>query len=157
MFIKNKNAFQVGCVPSAALAISGGWLPGGLPRGGGLPGGCLPQGGVCHTPPPCEQNHRRLWKHNLAATTLRTVKCVALLNFTFQSNKRGCRDDRDCCWHHSVIEDRKGNRQFFANKETRLPFPCDELKQYNLAKTGVMAEQTFHSKQFLPGQILISM
>ena len=26
-----------------------------------------------HAPPPREQNHRCLWKHNLAATTLRTV------------------------------------------------------------------------------------
>ena len=25
-------------------------------------------------PPPCEQNHRRLWKYNLAATSLRAVK-----------------------------------------------------------------------------------
>ena len=41
------------------------------------PEGCQP-GGVCHTP--CEQNHRRLWKHNLATTTLRTViKSVKML------------------------------------------------------------------------------
>ena len=37
-----------------------------LPGGGVCPGGCLPH-------PSCEQNHRRLWKHNRAATTLRTV------------------------------------------------------------------------------------
>ena len=35
---------------------------------GVCPGGCLP-----HIPRPCEQNNRHLWKHNLAATTLRTV------------------------------------------------------------------------------------
>ena len=37
---------------------------------GGVPGGCLPH------PRPCEQNHRRLWKRNLAATTLRTVMSI---------------------------------------------------------------------------------
>ena len=61
-------------------------------------------------------------------------KCLVLFNFTFPSNKRGYRDDRDCGWHHLVVEDRKGNRQFFSNKETRLPFPCDVLKQHNLAE-----------------------
>ena len=71
-----------------------------LPRGGCLSRGCLPRGclsrrgGGClppvhagiHTPqaytpqvhpradpPPPKQNHRRLGKHNLAATTFRTV------------------------------------------------------------------------------------
>ena len=51
-------------------------------RCSGRPGGCIPactgQGGICPVhagihPTPCEQNDRRLWKHNLAATTLRTV------------------------------------------------------------------------------------
>ena len=49
-------------------AQGGVWL-GGVCRGG-LPGGVCPRRGCL---PPCEQNHRRLWKHNLAATTLRTV------------------------------------------------------------------------------------
>ena len=31
-------------------------------------------GGVWQTSPPCGQNHRHLWKHYLAPTTLRTVK-----------------------------------------------------------------------------------
>ena len=52
-----------------------------LPEGV-LPGGCLPGGvsalGVCPSAwwdtPPCEQNDRCLWKHNLASTTLRKVK-----------------------------------------------------------------------------------
>ena len=42
-----------------------------------LGGGVCP-GGVCHTPP-CEQNHRYLWKHYLASTTLRTVKMLLIL------------------------------------------------------------------------------
>ena len=64
--------------------------------GGGEAGGCLPAGGVClgegvsaqgrgclggvwssacwDTHPLCEQNDRRLWKHNLSATMLLTVK-----------------------------------------------------------------------------------
>ena len=53
-----QECIPVGCVPSAAVAIGWGYLPRGR--------GCLP--------PPCEQNNRRLSKHNLAATTLRTVK-----------------------------------------------------------------------------------
>ena len=54
----------------------GGVCRGGVCPGGCLPGGFLPAGGVylgcvCHiTLPPCEQIDRRLWKHNLSATTL---------------------------------------------------------------------------------------
>ena len=54
----------------------GGCLPGGgVCAWGGMSWGCVPGGvSATHTHPhPCEQNHRRLWKHNLAATTLRTV------------------------------------------------------------------------------------
>ena len=49
-------------------------LPGGgrLASGCVCPGGCLPGRGCL--PPPPQQNHRRLWKPNLAATTLRTLK-----------------------------------------------------------------------------------
>ena len=46
----------------------GGYLPGGVSAQGrvsGQAGGCLP--------PPCEQNHRCLWKHYLAVTTLQRV------------------------------------------------------------------------------------
>ena len=47
--------------------------------------GYLPGRGVSapvHTGiPPCEQNHRRLWKHNLAATTLRTVNIRFCFHF----------------------------------------------------------------------------
>ena len=51
-------------------------------RGVCFPGVCAFGGGECvsqhalgrHPLPPCEQNHRCLWKHNLAATMLRTVK-----------------------------------------------------------------------------------
>ena len=57
--------------------LSGGCRPREVSAHGGLPGGCLPRGcvsgqGVSATTP-CEQNHRRLWKYNLAVTTLRTV------------------------------------------------------------------------------------
>ena len=41
-------------------------------RGGGL----LAGGGVCL---PCEQNHRRLWKYNLAPTSLRAVKIAGYM------------------------------------------------------------------------------
>ena len=62
------------------VCCSGHW--GRLPRGVSARG-CLPRGvsaqGVAapvhagiHTPP-CEQNDRRLWKHNLSATKLRAV------------------------------------------------------------------------------------
>ena len=53
-------------------------LPGGvLPCHGGsaLPGGgVVSQYALRQIPPPCEQNHRRLWKYNLAPTSLRAVK-----------------------------------------------------------------------------------
>ena len=49
---------------------------GGLPRRGvyleGVCQGMSAQGDVCQTP--SEQNHRKVQKHYLAATTLRTVK-----------------------------------------------------------------------------------
>ena len=57
------------------------WAGGCLPREvrvsalGGMDicqeGGWVSAKGVCHAP--CEQNYRRVWKHNLAATTLQTV------------------------------------------------------------------------------------
>ena len=71
----------VGCVyPS--MHWSGGCLSGGVSaQGVCLPKGCVcpgvsGQGGVCPgglPHPHCEQNHRPLWKHNLAAAMLRTV------------------------------------------------------------------------------------
>ena len=64
------------CIP--ACTGHGGVYPsmhwaGGVCLGECLLGGCLP-----HTPPPCGLNDRRLWKHYLAATTLRTVKMKAM-------------------------------------------------------------------------------
>ena len=61
------------CIPACR---GGGVCLGGLPSGGCLPGGVCARG--CLPPPwrdtlPCEQNHRRLWKHNLTATMLRTA------------------------------------------------------------------------------------
>ena len=93
----------VGCVPLAccpylpACTAPGGCVPGlgvYLVPGGGVPGprGCtwsrgyLVQGvylvpGWCTCPgtPPREQNHRRLWKYNLAPTSLRAVKTLSIL------------------------------------------------------------------------------
>ena len=69
-----------GCLPGGVWP--GGCLPmgrGDLARGRVWPGGCLPRGvsarRVCPVgyTPPCKQNDRRLWKHNLATTTLGTV------------------------------------------------------------------------------------
>ena len=67
------------CTVPAALVVSwGGCLPGG---GVSAFGACLPgeglsaQGGVSQTPP-CGQNDRPLWKHNLSATTV-----FGLLNY----------------------------------------------------------------------------
>ena len=90
---KLQECIPVGCLPSAAVAVSGGWggvvrLGGGCwPRGclpggvcpGGLPGGCLPRGvsvqGGCLPRGwlPRGGGNRRLWKHYLAATTLQMV------------------------------------------------------------------------------------
>ena len=89
----NKICIPVGCVPSAAVAVGGGVSAGGVclgcvcpgvpVHGGCLPGGgkvtaqegVYPEGGVWGSAPvnagihtPCEQNDRRLWKHNLSAT-----------------------------------------------------------------------------------------
>ena len=60
-----QECIPVGCVPSAAVAVGGG-------SASVYPGGVSAQvhAGIR---PPCEQNDRRLWKHNLAATTLWTV------------------------------------------------------------------------------------
>ena len=68
----NKNAFRC----CGRLCV-GGPTRGCLPRGGYLPRRVSAQGGIC--PSACwdtssrEQNHKSLWKHNLATTTLRTV------------------------------------------------------------------------------------
>ena len=81
-----QECIPVGRVPPAAVAILGeGGLPGGVcPRVSAQGevssrgGGCLP--GWSATPPlplPREQNDRCLWKHNLSATTLWTVKIKA--------------------------------------------------------------------------------
>ena len=96
-----QDCIPVGCVPPARWPYlpacstaggdfcSGGWclLRGGVcswgrgcllrgvsaPRGGLLPGGMESQHALRQTPPR-EQNHTRLWKHNLAPTSLRAVK-----------------------------------------------------------------------------------
>ena len=80
----------MGCVPSAAVVVSGwglsaqqnlcpggvclgevsaqGSLSRGVCLGGGLPRGCLPRTGV-HLPP-CGQTDASLWKHSLSASTV---------------------------------------------------------------------------------------
>ena len=69
---EKQECIPVGCVPSAAVVTSGVGVPSkGEVSGWGVVSG---QGGVCHTP--CEQNHRCLWKHYLAATTLQTVESL---------------------------------------------------------------------------------
>ena len=45
-----------------------------FPGGSALPGGWYSS--MHWGRPPCEQNHRRLWKYNLVATTLRTVMTI---------------------------------------------------------------------------------
>ena len=68
-----------GCLSSGVcllgVSVQGGCLPGSVWPWRFLPRGCLPQCMLVYTPP-CEQNHRRLLKHNLAATTLRTVTII---------------------------------------------------------------------------------
>ena len=101
-----------GCIPACtgwgvypSMHWAGGVYQGGVSLGGSA-WGCLPRGGVCPEggsaqkgclprgclPQPPRQNERRLWKHNLAATTLRMVNIIAfryylkmlqLLNFQF--------------------------------------------------------------------------
>ena len=98
-----QECIPVGCVPSAAVTISGGVCPGvssqgvsaqdrGVCLGGCLPGGVSAKGGSAwgglqhtHTR---EQNHRRLWKHKLAATTLRTVNILERSWKNFRLKKR---------------------------------------------------------------------
>ena len=76
--IKEQGCLPVGCVPSAPVAV--------CPRGGVCREGvCL--GGV-HLP--CGQNGRRLWKHNLSATTVAGGK-KALFTCNFSA--------RFCQWH----------------------------------------------------------
>ena len=72
-----QECIPVGRVPSAEVATGG---------VGVCPGGCLPQCMLGCTPP-CEQNDRCLWKHNLAATTLRTVINTST-NISFTINNR---------------------------------------------------------------------
>ena len=74
-----QECIPVGCVPSAAVAVPGESPPGTpLRRKHPPPGGSTPprrkhpQQEAPH--PPCGQNHRRLWKYNLAPTSLRAVK-----------------------------------------------------------------------------------
>ena len=63
-----QECISVGCVWSAAVAVS-------FATHAPCHACPLPHTPLYHAcPPPCEQNHRRLWKHNLAVTSLRAVK-----------------------------------------------------------------------------------
>ena len=116
MKIKNKQeCIPVGCVPSAAVAVRGGarpdppqlppwvwawtWSPSIFPLGVGLDLIPLKFPLVCgpgdppssrHPPrsrhPPCGQNHRCLWKYNLAPTSLRAVKIKKQTNWCSESS-----------------------------------------------------------------------
>ena len=55
------------------VCLLGGVCPGGCLPGGSAQGEYLPKGGCLADTPLCGQNDRRLWKHYLATTTLRTV------------------------------------------------------------------------------------
>ena len=105
------------CIP--ACTGQGGVCPGAVCPGavcpGGLSaqGGCLPRGGVClggvclggclpHTPSPCGQNGRCLWKHYLAATTLRMV-IKQLLNISHNMTKWTNIYALHCCTISSCI------------------------------------------------------
>ena len=82
-----QECISVGCVPYAAVTISGGG--GDLPRGSAqewwcLPMGCLTSGGVylwvC-TPPICGQNNRCFWNITFLQILLQAVK-----NFSLQQS-----------------------------------------------------------------------
>ena len=61
-----------GGVSTKGVSAQEGVCLGGVCPGGSAQGGSAPVQAGIH-PLPCEQNDRRLWKHNLAATALRTV------------------------------------------------------------------------------------
>ena len=96
--LKRKDCIPVGCAPPArwpylpecsavvggvcsgrcllggCLLRGGSALRGCLLRGVSALGGCIPACTKADTLPPREQNHIRLWKHNLAPTSVRAVK-----------------------------------------------------------------------------------
>ena len=82
-----KQCIPVGCVPSAALAVSGsGW--------GVCLGGCVCPGGCT---PPCEQNHRRCKNITFPQLRLRTVKrnpnkllCIFHKKFNYMKQITNC-------------------------------------------------------------------
>ena len=114
-FTPKQECIPVGCVPPAAVAVSGGGLqqapPGaGTPPGAGRhpPGTRNPPGSRHPTPgPPCGQNHRRLWKYNLAPTSLWVViNCLLCVN-AFWSKCGKCYlflqvDSNHGNWKHST-------------------------------------------------------
>ena len=63
------GTWSKGGVPGLGVCLVWGGAPG--PRGTPGPGGSVPTQVL---PPPRGQNHRRLWKYNLAPTSLRVVK-----------------------------------------------------------------------------------
>ena len=73
----SQECIPAGCIPSAAVAVCwGGRGPaqvGVLPREGSCPGEVCPGGSLPDTLPVNRMTDRHLWKHYLAATTLRKV------------------------------------------------------------------------------------
>ena len=91
--ISQQECIPVGCVPSAAVTVSG--------RGGSAQGGCLPKMGVCpggvcqtHSPPPVDRMTDRcktLPCRNYVADGKNTIKnCISLLPFYTDTGGGGC-------------------------------------------------------------------
>ena len=75
-------------------ALGGCLLLGVSALGLSAPGVCVSQHALRQTPP-CEQNHTRLWKHNLAPTSLRAVKIAnSVLSSERELKKTSQQSDR---------------------------------------------------------------
>ena len=75
--------FKQECIPVGRV-LPARYRTGGLPNRDALdrdPHGHVTCGACWDTDPPCEQNHRRLWKHNLSASSLPAV-IMSLLGST---------------------------------------------------------------------------
>ena len=73
--VMKQDCIPVGCVPPSRWP----YLPACSAPGGGIPA-CT----EADPPPPREQNITRLWKHNLAPTSLRAVKKISFVGLIKQ-------------------------------------------------------------------------
>ena len=79
-----QECIPVGCVPSAAVAVSGVCVPRGcLPVGGGLPGGVSDIGGGVHLPP-VDRMTDTCENITFPQLLLRTVKICSCYTLTFK-------------------------------------------------------------------------